>query len=61
MRRVRRDVKINVGNIHFVVPNLEFDECPDCGEQIFDVAAMEKIDVHRPSVGRVKGRKWKIA
>jgi hypothetical protein len=32
-----------------VVPNLEFEECPDCGERLFDHAAMQKIEAYSPA------------
>lgn len=61
IRRVRRDVTIDVGPIHFVTPAVEFDECPACGEQLFDLAAMEKIESHRPAGGRIRTRRRRIA
>jgi len=61
MKRIRDDVSIDVDSICFVVPDIEFDDCPDCGEQIFDLAAMEKINAHRPSIARIRPRKRKIA
>jgi YgiT-type zinc finger domain-containing protein len=57
IRRVRRDVKIDVGQLHFIVPAVGFDECPQCGEQFFDLAAMEKIEAHRPTTVRPKIRR----
>jgi len=39
----------------YVVPNLQFHECPDCGERIYDPTAMRKIEAHRPS--RIPARK----
>jgi hypothetical protein len=61
MRRIRGDVTIDVAGICFVAPNVEYEDCPDCGEQIFDLAAMEKINAHRPSAARTKARRRKIA
>jgi YgiT-type zinc finger domain-containing protein len=60
IKRVCRDVTIQVGSSHFVTPQVKFDDCPNCGEQIFDLTAMEKISSHRPSFG-AKGRKRAIA
>ena len=57
MRRIQEDLAIQVGGFHFVVPELEFEQCPDCGEQIFDLAAMEKINAHRPAMARDKTRR----
>lgn len=57
IRRVRRDVKIDVGQIHFLVPTVGFDECPQCGQQIFDLGAMEKIEANRVMKVRSKVRR----
>ncbi len=57
IRRVRRNVKIDVGQLHFVVPTVGFDECPQCGQQLFDLPAMEKIEAHRPPIARAKIRR----
>ena len=32
----------------YIVPNLEFHECPDCGEKIYDPEAMRKIEAVSP-------------
>ena len=61
IRRVRRDVNIDIGDLHFVTPDVEFENCPNCGEQIFDLAAMEKIQAYRPTEGRPKVRRRKTA
>jgi YgiT-type zinc finger domain-containing protein len=61
MRRVHEDVTLHIGNLSFVTPGVEFDSCPDCGEQIFDLTAMEKINAYRPSASRARARKRKIA
>ena len=61
IRPVRRDVTIDAGGVRFVTPQVEFDDCPNCGEQIFDLTAMEKIDSYRPSGARAKARRRKIA
>jgi YgiT-type zinc finger domain-containing protein len=60
MKHVRQDVEINVGSVHFVAPEIEFDQCPNCGEQIFDLAAMEKIETSRQTATPVKARRRKI-
>ena len=33
----------------YTVPDLEFYECPDCGERIYDREAMRKIEAHSPA------------
>ncbi len=41
----------------FTVPNLEFYECPNCGEKVYDREAMRKIEAHSPAFGRFPARK----
>ena len=31
------------------VPDLEFHECPDCGERLYGPEAMRKIEAHSPA------------
>jgi YgiT-type zinc finger domain-containing protein len=33
----------------FTVPDLEFYECPDCGEKVYDAEAMRKIEACSPA------------
>jgi predicted RNA-binding Zn-ribbon protein involved in translation (DUF1610 family) len=40
-----------------VVPNLEFYECPDCGERIYDRDAMRKIEAHSPAYAKLRAQK----
>jgi YgiT-type zinc finger domain-containing protein len=61
MQRIRQDITIGVGGIEFQTPDVEFDSCPVCGEQIFDLAAMEKINAHRPLTVPAKARRRKSA
>jgi len=37
----------------YTVPDLEFYECPDCGERIYDREAMRKIEAYSPAFVRV--------
>jgi len=42
----------------YVVPSLEYWECPDCGEHVYDHAAMRKIEAHSPAYAkRQKGKR----
>ena len=52
IRKVRRTVKRTSRGKSFTVPNLTFHECPDCGEEVYSPAAMEKIEAHRPKRGK---------
>jgi len=40
----------------YVVPNVRFYECPDCGETVFDPDAVDKIEAHRPALPRARSR-----
>lgn len=33
----------------YTVPALEFHECPDCGERLYEAQAMRKIEAHSPA------------
>ena len=33
----------------YLVANLEFDECPDCGERVYDPDAMRAIEANSPA------------
>jgi YgiT-type zinc finger domain-containing protein len=45
------------GELHgqfYSVPLLEFYECPDCGEKIYDRHAMRKIEAYSPAYNKTK-------
>ena len=52
IKRVRRNFRDTWKGQAYVVPNLEFEECPDCGERLFDHAAMQKIEAHSPAYAK---------
>jgi YgiT-type zinc finger domain-containing protein len=33
----------------YTVPAVEFYECPNCGEKVYDKAAIQKIETHSPA------------
>jgi hypothetical protein len=41
----------------YTIPNLEFYECPDCGEHIYDRVAMRKIEAHSPAYAKSRAQK----
>ncbi len=45
----------------YVAPNLEFEECPDCDERLFDHAAMQKIETHSPAYAKRRTAEKKAA
>ncbi len=57
IKRVRRNLKRELSGRRYVVPDVEFEECPDCGEQLFDREAMSKIEAHSPAFDKAKAGK----
>jgi len=50
IRRLRQDWKDEYQGVAYEVPDLEYFECPDCGEKIYDRSAMRKIEAHLPAL-----------
>lgn len=48
---VRSDYRTSIQGHEVVVPRLEREECPNCGEVLFDCAAMERLEALRPKKG----------
>jgi len=48
IRKVKRDFTETIKGQTYTVPDLEFHECPDCEEMLFDAAAMRKIESSSP-------------
>ncbi|MFN7944904.1 MAG: YgiT-type zinc finger protein [Blastocatellia bacterium] len=57
IKLVRRDLERMSGGQAYVVPDLEFYECPKCGEKLFDREAMRKIEAHSPAFIRNRRKK----
>jgi YgiT-type zinc finger domain-containing protein len=55
IRRVRRTLKRSYEGHAYSVPSVEFHHCPDCGEELFDSAAIEKIQSRSPAFAAAKG------
>ena len=49
IKRVRCDWTGQARGQAYTVPNLEYWDCPDCDEKIFDVEAMRKIQAYSPT------------
>jgi len=45
----------------YSVPSLEFYECPDCSEKVYDREAMRKIESVSPAFARKHKTKKKVA
>lgn len=48
IQKVKRDWVDEVHGKMYIVPNLEFYECPTCGEKLYDRDAMRMIEAHTP-------------
>jgi YgiT-type zinc finger domain-containing protein len=44
LKKVRRTVRGTHQGRRYSVPGVEFYECPDCGEKIYDPVAMRQIE-----------------
>ena len=49
VRKVRKDYSRPFGGEMYLVPDLEYFECPNCDERIFDREAMRKIESYSPA------------
>ena len=52
IKKVRRNLKSEVHGKRYTVPNLEFYECPACGEHVYDPEAMRKIQAYSPAFAK---------
>jgi len=57
IKMVRRNWTGNFKGQKYTVPNLEYYECPDCGEKIYDREAMRQIEAHSPAFKRSTSHK----
>lgn len=48
IKKVRRNWTSKIRSKTYTVPNLEYYECPDCNEKVYDREAMQKIKVYSP-------------
>ena len=54
IRRGERNVTRKYKGQTYLVPALEFYECPNCGEKIYDSTAMRKIEAHSPVYRKIE-------
>ncbi len=54
INRVRRDWTDKFQGKKYTVPDLEFYECPVCGEKVYDREAMRKIEAHSPAFAKAR-------
>jgi YgiT-type zinc finger domain-containing protein len=57
IKRVRRTLRRVFQGRAYVVPNVEFHVYPDCGENLFDSAATDKIQAHSPAFAKPGNRR----
>jgi YgiT-type zinc finger domain-containing protein len=54
IEKVRRTWRGEFEGQCYAVPDLEFYECPDCGERVYDREAMRKIEAHSPAFQKAR-------
>jgi YgiT-type zinc finger domain-containing protein len=52
IRSVRRTVRRTVKGKRYIVPDLEFYECPGCGEKLYSPEAMRRIEAYSPAYAK---------
>jgi YgiT-type zinc finger domain-containing protein len=57
IKKVRRNWTGIFKGKTFVVPNLQYYECPDCGEKVYDRDAMREIEANSPAFERVHSKR----
>jgi YgiT-type zinc finger domain-containing protein len=57
IKSVRRNATGRVEGKEYTVPDLEYYECPDCGEKIYDCEAMRQIQAHSPAFKRATSKR----
>lgn len=57
IEKVCRDWTDEVDSATYLVPNLEYYECPNCGEKIYDREAMQKIETYSLALSKKAKRK----
>ena len=50
IRLVKRGVTHGFKGRSYEVPDVEFHECPDCGEKLYGREAMQKLQSYRPKM-----------
>ena len=61
IRKLRRDWVGKHEGLAYVVPDLQYYECPDCGERVYDRDAMRRIEDSSPAFRRTQPKKRKLA
>jgi YgiT-type zinc finger domain-containing protein len=56
IKKVKRDWTDDFKGEVYTVPDLEFHECPACGEKLYDAQAMRKIEAYSPAYAKIQRR-----
>ena len=56
MRSIVGDYRTSIQGQAVVVPDLERDQCPDCGEVLFSPAAMRRMESFRKVAATAAGK-----
>jgi len=54
IKRVARDLTRTYKGRTYTIPKVEFYDCPNCGEKVYDHEAMLKIESYSPAYRKVK-------
>jgi YgiT-type zinc finger domain-containing protein len=54
IKRVVRDITRKYKDQTYTVPKVEFYDCPNCGEKVYDHDAMQKIRAYSPAYNKVE-------
>ena len=57
IKKVRRNLTGRFAGRSYTVPSVEYYECPDCGEKVYDREAMRKIEATSRAFNRPRTRK----
>jgi YgiT-type zinc finger domain-containing protein len=57
IRPVQRDWTSEFEGQAYSVPSLHFNECPDCGERVYDRDAMRRIEACSPAYAKRRQKK----
>lgn len=57
IKKVRRNWLGKARGKSYIVPALEYYECPNCGEKVYDREAMRKIEAYSPTYSKRQEKK----
>jgi YgiT-type zinc finger domain-containing protein len=53
IQHVVRNITRKYKGQEYIVPDVAFFDCPNCGEKLYDHAAMQKIETYSPAYHKV--------